>query len=206
MARRRLGQILLGVGFASLILGAWAGAQYRTATALRIFFVNPFGMAMGEDGRIYVGADRREIHAYDTDGRPVAAWTVDQDAGRFRIRHAAAGRIEVAREQPGELIVYDADGAELSRQSDAGAFARFGGANDARVVSASGTVYELTPEGLVRSSPGPRTLLVAVPSPPLVWLGSRPIKALATLLFLGPAGLMAGAVLTATSASDREGG
>lgn len=197
MTRRRIGQILLVVGLCSLILGAWAGAQFRAATARKVFFVDPFGLAAADDGRVYVGIDRREVHAYDAEGRPVAAWTVDPDAGRFRLRVRDDGRIVVARQTPGERIVYEPDGRLVARELDPGAFARFGPAQDARVETPSGAVFELVEAGLVRSAPGPRTLLVPAPPAPLSALGSRPIKRLTALLFVGTIGLIVGAVLTA---------
>ncbi len=96
MFKRRIGQIFLVAGFAALILGAWSGAQYRTATALRLFFVEPFGLASASDGLLYVGVDGRDVHAYEANGRPVGAWTVAHDAGRFRLRARQGGLIEVA--------------------------------------------------------------------------------------------------------------
>ncbi|HEM46058.1 MAG TPA: hypothetical protein ENO23_03335, partial [Alphaproteobacteria bacterium] len=109
MTKRRAGQILLVVGFVCLVLGAFAGAQYRAATVRKVFFVDPFGLAADGHGRIYVGIDQREVHAYDAEGRPVAAWTVDPDAGRFRLRVTDEGLVEVARRDPGERIVYRPD-------------------------------------------------------------------------------------------------
>lgn len=185
------------VGLFSLILGAWAGAQFRAATARKVFFVDPFGLAAGDDGRIYVGIDRREVHAYDAEGRPVAAWTVDPEAGRFRLRVRDDGRVVVARERPGERIVYEPDGRLVAREHDPGAFARFGPDHDARVETAAGAVFELVEAGLVRVDPAPRTLLVPAPPWPLATLGSRPIKRLTALLFAGTIGLIVGAVLTA---------
>lgn len=198
MSRLRIGQLLLAVGFLSLVVGAWAGAQYRTATARRLFFVDPFGMAAAADGRIYVGVDRREVHAYVETGQPVAAWTVAADAGRFRLNVAEDGSIEVAREHPGERIVYEPDGKLIARHADDSAFERFGPERDWRVSTAGGLGFELTEEGLVRTSRDERTLVVAVPLAPLSWLGSRPIRPLTALLFVGTMGLIGGAVMTAS--------
>ncbi len=196
--RLRLGQLLLVVGLVALVVGAWAGAQYRTATALRLFFVEPFGMAASADGRIYVGVDRREVHGYSDEGLLVTAWTVDPDAGRFRLRVVEDGRVEVARERPDERIVYAPDGKLIERAPGEGAFARQGPARDRRVETETGAVYELTDEGLVRASPGGPTLLVATPAAPLSWLGSRPVYRLVALLFAGTLGLIGGAVVTAS--------
>jgi hypothetical protein len=204
MTKRRAGQILLVVGFVCLVVGAFAGAQYRAATVRKVFFVDPFGLAAGEDGRIYVGIDRREVHAYDAEGRPVAAWTVDADAGRFRLRVVDEGRIEVARREPGELLVYRPDGTRVSREPDAGAFERFGADTDRRVTTPAGAIYELTEDGLVRTRPPPREVVVPAPPAPLSWLGSRPVKLLTALLAAGTFGLIGGAVLTAAPVSGRD--
>jgi len=98
VARRRIGQLLLVVGLACLVAGAWSGAQYRAATARRVFFVDPFGIAVGTEGHIYVGIDRREVYAYSPDGEPLSAWTVAQDAGRFRIRVVPAAEVGAGRQ------------------------------------------------------------------------------------------------------------
>jgi len=195
--RRRSGQILLALGVVFVIFGSWAGAQFRTATARRLFFREPFGMAAGADGRLYVGVDRREVHAYEPSGRPVAAWTIDADAGRFRIEAATPERILIARERPGELLVYAPDGKLIERSVDEDAFVRFGDAHDRRVETASGEVFELRESGLARTRPAPEALIVAVPRFPLSLLGSRPIQPLAGILFVGTFGLLAGVVLTA---------
>jgi hypothetical protein len=204
VTKRRAGQILLVVGFVCLVLGAFAGAQYRAATVRKVFFVDPFGLAAGEDGLVYVGIDRREVHAYDAQGRPVAAWTVDSDAGRFRLRVTDDGRVEVARREPGERIVYRPDGTQVSREPDAGAFERFGADTDRQLTTPAGAVYALTEKGLVRTQPPPREVVVPAPPPPLSWLGSRPVKLLTALLAAGTFGLIGGAVLTAAPTSGRD--
>lgn len=203
MFRRRSGQILLALGVILVIFGSWAGAQFRTATARRLFFRDPFGMAAGADGRIYVGVDRREVHAYEPSGQPVSAWTIDADAGRFRIDAATPDRILIARERPGELLAYAPDGRLLERRADENAFARFGDAHDRRVETAAGEVFELRASGLARTQPAPETLIVLSPRFPLSWLGSRPIQPLAAILFVGTFGLLTGVVLTAAPIEKR---
>lgn len=196
---RRLGQLLLVVGLVSLLIGAWAGAQYRTATARRLFFVEPFGMAAGPEGRVYVGVDRREVHAYTASGQPVAAWTVVPDRARFRLRVDDAGRIEVALEGADERLVYDGEGKLLARHAERAAFEGFGSERDHGVTTPAGARFEIDEDGLVHAAPGERTLLVAVPQAPLAWLGARPIRPLTALLFAGTMGLIGGAVLTAST-------
>lgn len=197
MWRRRAGQILLTLGVLGVVFGSWAGAQFRTATARRLFFREPFGMAAGADGRIYVGVDRREVHAYEPSGQPVSAWTIDADAGRFRIEAATPERILIARENPAELIAYAPDGKLISRSPDESAFARFGEQNDHRVTAPWGEEYAIDESGLSRTSPGPVVLLVPSPRFPLSLLGSRPIEPLAAILFVGTFGLLVGVVMTA---------
>lgn len=197
MTRRRIGQGLLVIGLVAMILGAWAGAQFRTATARRLFFVDPFGMAWSPEGRVYVGVDRREVHGYTPEGQPVTAWTIAQDAGRFRLRTLESGEVEVAVEASGERLRYAPDGTELERQSDATSFERFGSTRDDRVEADSGEVYLLEEVGLVRIRGDQRTVIVPAPPPPLSWLGSRPVQPLAALLFAGTIGLLVGAVMTA---------
>ena len=160
MFKRRAGQILLVLGFTALIIGAWSGAQYRTATALRLFFVAPFGLATSSDGLIYVGVDGRDVHAYEASGRPVGAWTVAHDAGRFRLRARQDGLIEVAREIPAERVVYNVQGEVIERVPEPGVFERFGPDQDHRLALGDNLVFEITDEGLVRTQDGERVLVV----------------------------------------------
>ena len=199
MFKRRAGQILLVLGFTALIIGAWSGAQYRTATALRLFFVAPFGLATSSDGLIYVGVDGRDVHAYEASGRPVGAWTVAHDAGRFRLRARQDGLIEVAREIPAERVVYNVQGEVIERVPEPGVFERFGPDQDHRLALGDNLLFEITDEGLVRTQDGERVLVVAVPQIPLAWLGHRPVRQLVALLFLGTMGLLGGTLLTAAS-------
>ena len=199
MLKRRLGQLLLLAGFVSLIVGAWAGAQYRTATALRLFFVEPFGLAASAEGLLYVGVDGRDVHGYRATGQPVSAWTVGHDAGRFRLRVGEDGYIEVAREKPEERVVYDTKGRVIERVSEPGVFHEFGPDQDHRLETQEGLAFELVEEGLLRTQGGERQLIVAVPPAPLAWLGHRPVRPLVALLFLGTMGLLAGTILTAAS-------
>ncbi len=197
MLRRRAGQIVLTLGVLFMILGSWAGAQFRVATARRLFFRDPFGLAAGVDGRVYVGVDRREVHAYEPTGQPVSAWMIDADAGRFRIEAGTPDRILIAREAPAELLTYTPEGKLISRSPDATAFARFGDRNDHRVTAPWGEEFEIGEAGLSRTRPEPAVLIVATPLFPLSLLGSRPIKPLAVILFAGTFGLLTGVVMTA---------
>lgn len=201
MLRRRIGQVILVVGLCALILGAWAGAQYRTATAFGAFFVDPFGMALGADGRVYVGMDGRNVHAYDEFGRPVSAWTVDQDAGRFRLRVLPSEQVEVAVERGDLLHLYEPDGRLAESSVVPGVFEDFGPENDRRVESAEGAVFEIRDDGLVRTRPEPEQIVVRAPAFPLTLLGTRPIQPLSAVMMVGAVGLLVGTVLTAMPAS-----
>lgn len=203
--RRRLGQVLLAIGCGLLVLGAWSAAQYRLLDARAPFFSRPFGLAVARDGTLYVGANLSQVHAYDPEGAPLRGWSVPSAGGPFRLR-LADDRLEVAPARTGELLVYDLAGNRISATPDPAAYERLGDDHDRRAETAGGLVYELAPEGLVRTAPAPAEVLVSTPPWPLSALGPRPAVPLFLLLVGGTLGPIAGVVLTAAPRRAREPG
>jgi hypothetical protein len=97
--RARLGAALLGIGFVTLLLGAWSAAQLRVGTARGPFFVDARGVAIAEDGAILVGVANREVHAYDADGKLVRGWRLGSanatSADEQAFASAASDRVDL---------------------------------------------------------------------------------------------------------------
>jgi hypothetical protein len=196
LKQRSLGRILLFAGAAILLFAGWAAAQYRGLTVRGPFFAAPFGIAVAEDGTIFVGANFADVHAYDRDGAPVRGWRVPASAGVFRLHLASPQRLLVAPYRTGELLEYDLLGNLVSSKRDPGAYERLGPLHDHEFVTPDGVTLVLTSKGLVRVSPAPETVLVPGPSWPLYALGPQPLVALIALLNAGSIGLVVGVVLT----------
>ena len=176
--------LLLG-GTALLIVGSFATSQYRKATAFGPLFVEPFSLAVDRAENLYCGVEFERVHKYAPEGKLVGAWSVDAGGQPFRLRAGQDATIEAATAD-GKLIRFSDLGKTLSSEADAGAFERFGSANDLSVQSASGVHYAIEHGGIVRSAPGASGSEVWKPEPgwPLLWI--RTPVPLALFLVSGP--------------------
>ncbi len=185
--RRALALVCGLLALAALVVGAWAAGQFRAATHARPWFVAPSGLAVGDDGTLFVGVDGREVQAYAADGAPRRAWRVEAP-GAFRLR-ADGGRVELAFAD-GRVAAYTASGERVALRDDPDAWRRFGAAGE-REASHGDARFSLTEAGLVRTAPGPARVLVPAPPPPLAWFGARPLLPVSGLLLAAPLGLVA---------------
>lgn len=196
MARPPLAWLLLAVGLAGLAVGSLAAAQLRRSLPFGVPLAAPSSLAVDGDGRVYAGTGVDRIHVYGADGRFVRGWYLDHGAGPVRVRVAAPGRIEVATGRSGRLHVFDRDGRLLETRADAGAFARFGAAQDRAAEGPGGARYEIEDGALVRTAPPPRTLLAPPVRAPLAWFAGAPLPALTALLTASTVALLASLVLS----------
>ena len=69
-----------------LLLGGFATAEYRRATAFGPLFADPFSLAVDGEDNLYCGVESERIHKYSPDGRIVTAWSVASGGRPFRLR------------------------------------------------------------------------------------------------------------------------
>jgi hypothetical protein len=160
-------------------------AQFRLAFAQAPLLVRPHGMALDEEGRIYVGVAGIQVHVYEPDGKLVNGWAVEGDGAPLRLELRPEA---VAVASPERVFVFGRDGSPLESRRDATLFERIGPGRDRRV-EGDGSVYRLEGMTLIREEPEPATVLVAEPPWPLRVLPHRPLV-FALLLLAGAGGLM----------------
>lgn len=160
-------------------------AQFRLAYSRGPLLVDPHGLAVDEDGRIYVGVAGIQLHVYGPDGTLVNAWSVAAEGQPLRLE-LLPGAVAVANSE--RVFVFGRDGAARETRSDSAAFERIGPDRDRRA-AAAGTTYRVQGMTLVRESPEPEQILVAEPPWPLRALPHRPLI-FALLLLAGAGGLM----------------
>ena len=196
---RRRAFVVLGVGLFLLVLGSWSGAQYRRATLFSPFFYAPSGLAISPNREIVVGVEASRIHIYDDEGRFIRGWGLSPYGGPIRLQLLGSEAVEVARRDRDHLAVYGLDGQLLSSRDQPGAFDAIAVEHDIRVMAPGGDMFELGPEGLVRSSGGTTKLIVPTPLWPLQAFGADPVVPVALLMAGGAVATMIGVVMTADS-------
>jgi len=184
--KRRI-QLAIGVALclAALLVGGMGAAQFRLAFARGPLLVDPHGLAVDEDGRIYVGVAGIQLHVYGPDGSLVNAWSVAGEGRPLRLELLPDAVVAATAER---VFVFGRDGAARETRSDGAVFERIGPDRDHRV-EAAGTTYRVEGMTLVRETPKPEQVLVAEPPWPLRALPHRPLV-FALLLLGGAAGLM----------------
>jgi hypothetical protein len=170
---------------AALAVGGMGAAQFRLAFSRGPLLVDPHGLAIDEEGRIYVGVAGIQLHVYGPDGTLVNAWSVDAEGAPLRLE-LLPGAVVVASSE--RVFVFGRDGAARETRSDPDVFERIGPDRNRRV-EASGAAYRVEGMTLVREKPGPEQVLVAEPPWPLRALPHRPLV-FALLLLGGAGGLM----------------
>jgi hypothetical protein len=196
MRFRRPLALLVGLSaLGALLLGAFAAAQFRSATLGRPWFVNPSQLVVAADGTLYVGIGETEIQVYAADGAPRSAWH-RSPPGPFALRLPEGGEagIEVVSADD-QVRLVDPDGARRGERGEPGAFS---GVGEPRREGAAvdGARYALRSEGLVRSVPEPARVLVPAPPRPLAWFGARPLLPVMFVLIASLLGLVACVALT----------
>jgi hypothetical protein len=181
-------------GLLLLVTGAWALAQLRISLAHGPMLREPFGVAVAPDGALLVGVAAARVHVYAADGRFVRSFRVPPPSARFRLRAQDAGRVEVATAD-GRLLELALDGTLVSERSDAGAYARFGAANDAAAEGPGGERYALRAGALARVEPAPARLIAPALRWPLAGFADF-LPAIALALGCGAAGLIGGVAAT----------
>ena len=192
LKRNSLRVLLLAVSTAMLVLGSFATAEYRRATAFGPLFADPYSLSVDGEGNLYCGVEFERVHKYSPDRKMLGAWSVDAGLRPFRLRVAADSSVEAATSD-GRLIRFDSAGKTLSEEDDPGAFERFGASNDYEVETASGIRYAIRDGGITRRENGRTTVWLPAASWALRFL--RTPVPLAMLLVIGPIGMIASVVM-----------
>ncbi len=175
----------LALCVAALVVGGMGAAQFRLAFARGPLLVDPHGLAVDEEGRIFVGVAGIQLHVYAPDGTLVNAWSVEGEGRPLRLELLPDTLVAATSER---VFVFGRDGAARETNSDGATFERIGPDRDSRVESA-GAAYHVEGMTLVREMPKPVHVLVAQPPWPLRSLPHEPLV-FALLLLGGTGGLM----------------
>lgn len=197
--RNAVGIAIAAAGLLLLVAGAWSLAQLRVSLAHGPMLREPFGLAVDPAGALLVGVGGERVHVYAGDGRFVRSFPVPSPGARFRLRAPDASRVEIATGD-GRLLELDPAGTLVAERPDAGAYARFGSANDTQASGPSGERYALRAGALLRVAPAPERLIAPALRWPLAGFADF-LPAIALVLGCGAMGLIGGVAATARARS-----
>jgi hypothetical protein len=192
MKRSLIWPALLVLSLVSMVFGGYAASQFRIHSARGPLLTEPSALAVGADGRIYCAAGLDRVFGYSLEGKVVAAWSVPGAGSPLRLHVSGKDRIEIARRDDPEVLVYDADGRQLGSRREPGAYARFEG----EAIRPDGARFEIREGAIVRTDVDPPETFVAALPWPLVWFGRIPIL-IVPFLALGPPGVIVAVALAA---------
>ena len=160
-AHQKRGVALSALGLALLLGGGSSAADIRYRLSPARFIVNPMALAVAPDeSRIFLGSSSVMLHAIDASGRIENDWQLPTDGGPFRVAVGTDGRVRVATAATGLVLEYAADGTELARTEDSGAFESFQAVPADGVAAESGNRYAIEAGALVRITPQGREVVV----------------------------------------------
>lgn len=103
---------------AGLLLSGWGASQYRMASVRGPMLVEPVAVAVTPEGRIFCVSALGRVHKYDSEGRGLGAFMLDEGGEAVVIGVDDSGELEIASLAARRRWIYDSGGSRILDEVD----------------------------------------------------------------------------------------